>query len=62
MISTSEILAAIELADVVLAALAGSGLLSEILPFIGKWKSNGVLHMIVNVLRDMAKLSNDRNA
>jgi len=37
--------------DYVVPALAANSVISESMPFIKKWKSNGTVHLIGNVLK-----------
>lgn len=46
-----NILLGVEMADAIIAALAGSAAVSEILPFVKKIKANSALQLVWNVLK-----------
>lgn len=50
--TAKAILEGVELLDVILYSLAGNSVLSELLPF-SKGKSNGTLHLILNLIKSV---------
>lgn len=47
----NAIISGIETADVLITALAGSAIVSETLPFVGRVKSNSTLQLCFNIIK-----------